>query len=336
MMGFEYPYLWWLIFLPFAVRYFLPAAKTNTGRALRVPFLKDLKNIQNNKSFFSSAKGETKFSYNRLGLWLLYVCVVLSLMRPVEVSKPVRLENEGRDILLVTDISTSMLEDDFVYQGRRLERMEAVRAVISDFASKRVNDKLGLILFGTRAYEQVPLTFDKKALLDVLSMMQAGMAGQSTSIGDAVALALKSLRESKTAVDKQVIILLTDGENNDGNISFPQAIKLAKDEKIKVYTIGIGAGEESLIQSLFNIKNSGLDEENLKKLAEETKGRYFKADSLSELIKVYHEIDKLEKESYEENFEYLKKELYYLPLLAAFLMGLILVLANVLLSRRRR
>ena len=259
----------------------------------------------------------------------------MALMKPVRTFEPIHIQNEGRDIMLVTDISTSMLEDDFSYQGRRLERIEAVRAVVSDFAQNRLHDRMGLILFGTRAYEQVPLTFDKQALLTVLDAMEAGMAGQSTSIGDAVALALKSLQKSKTEKDNQVIILLTDGENNDGRISFPQAISLAKQEGIKVYTIGVGAPTFSLAKTLFGIEDTGLDEKSLKELADETKGRYFKVTSLSELIKVYKEIDKLEKQDFEENVVYPKEDFYYVPLLAAFALSMIGFLFKVLKRRHK-
>jgi len=335
MMSFEYPYLILLILLPLLILKFLTPVKTKDNQALRVPFLEDIKNIQNIKGgLFYSAK-KTNFSYPLLWLWLIYGMVVLALMKPVYISEPIPLRDEGRDIMLVTDISTSMLEDDFVYQAKRLERIEAVRAVVADFVQKRTHDRLGLILFGTRAYEQVPLTFDKKALLDILSMMQAGMAGQSTSIGDAVALALKSLKTSRTQKEKQVIVLLTDGENNDGNISFPKAIKMAKNEGIKVYTVGLGAPQLSLVKNLFGIEDSGLDEQSLKELAEETRGRYFKVTNLSELINVYREIDKLETEHFEENFQYTKREMYFVPLLIAFLVAVIGCLFDVVLRRRQ-
>ena len=161
-----------------------------------------------------------------------FVFIVLALMQPVKTGEPERLNNKGRDILLVTDISTSMLEEDFEYNHRRLSRMEAVRAVVSDFVKNRANDRLGLILFGTRAYLQAPITFDKQAVIDILDTMKAGMAGQSTAIGDALALALKTLRGTKTDKDNQVIILLTDGENNDGKMSVAEAIELAKGEGV--------------------------------------------------------------------------------------------------------
>lgn len=334
MIVFEYPYLAFVFFLPLIVQHILRPDGQKDGRALKVPFIKDFQNIKNAQIAFLNKAPKTQSAGLAL-LWLVWGCLVLSLMKPVRVFEPIHIQNEGRDIMMVTDISTSMLEDDFSYQGRRLERIEAVRAVVSDFVQHRLHDRMGLILFGTRAYEQVPLTFDKQALLAVLDTMEAGMAGQSTSIGDAVALALKSLQKSRTEKDNQVIILLTDGENNDGRISFPQAISLAKQEGIKVYTIGVGAPAFSLAKALFGIENSGLDEKSLKELADETNGRYFKVTGLAELVKVYKEIDKLEKQDFEENVVYPKEDFYFVPLLAAFLLSMIGCLFGVLKRRHK-
>jgi len=327
MIRFVYPYLALLFFLPFFLRRF---SKTNQlGSALRVPFIKDFEKIQQK---FSSKISFTKTNHSPV-FWLLmliWFLITLALMRPVEIKDPIRLQNKGRDILLVTDISTSMLEDDFVFNTRRIARLEAVRAVVSDFVSKRLNDRLGLVLFGTRAYLQAPLTFDRQAVLDVLSSMKAGMAGQSTAIGDAVALALKALKESANDKKNQLIILLTDGQNNDGQMSLPQAINLAKNEGVKVYTIGIGAPSLSMASAFFGLQNQGLDEKDLKKLAQETKGSYFKVTTLADLIKVYREIDKIESDDFNQNYIYPQKELYFIPLVAALLIALSVVFFSVL------
>lgn len=317
MIVFEYPYLAFLLILPFFLMLFKTKANA-LGRALKIPFLKDISNIQaarGNLNAFVSGRGSA-FSF-----FMLFVCygfLVLSAMRPVELGEPKRVDNKGRDILLVTDISESMLEEDFVYQYRPIPRIEAVRAVVADFVKNRLHDRLGLILFGTRAYLQAPLTFDREAVVNVLNTMQAGMAGQSTAIGDALALALKTLKETKTDKENQVIILLTDGENNDGEISVPEAINLARNEGIKIYTIGIGSPQMSLAKAFFNIQNAGLDEQTLKSLAEETKGRYFKVTTLKELVNVYKKIDLLEEQDFEDHVIYEKKELYVIPLLVAF------------------
>lgn len=328
MIIFLYPFMALLLVLPLFIRYLLPAVRGIYGDALKVPFVKDFEKIESiqtkNGRFLSSPAGGSRYKF--LLLFLLWCLLVLAAMRPVQIGEPIRLNTESRDILMVLDISNSMLETDFSYQGRRLDRLTAVKAVASDFVKKRPADRMGLILFGTRAYLQVPLTFDKSSLEEVLMSMDAGMAGNSTSIGDALGLALKSLQQGEKTAGKQnkIIILLTDGESNDGSLSLPQAIELADKENVKVYTIGVGGGNFSLASAFFGIKNSPLDEENLKILAQKTQGQYFRADDLDGLIKVYQAIDRLEPENREQNFIYPRRELYYWPLLAAFVLASIM------------
>ncbi len=332
MISFEYPYLLILLILPFLVKYILPSVKGMYGDALSVPFVQDLKNIE---TIGSKGHGILKsngfVSVKWWYVFFVWILLVLSVMRPVQIGEPIRLEGKSRDVLLVTDISTSMLEDDFVFQGRALSRFGAVRAVVSDFVNRRVSDRLGLILFGTRAYLQAPLTYDRNSIQEILWSMQAGMAGNSTAIGDALALALKTLKNSTEDVNNKIIILLTDGENNDGSLSLPQAILMAKNEGIKVYTIGVGgSGFASIASAFFGNIVSNLDEKSLQILADETKGRYFRADSLQSLVDVYKAIDTLEPVDVEQNYIYPRNELFYIPLLAAFL------LASVLMYRYRR
>ncbi|MBE6451234.1 MAG: VWA domain-containing protein [Alphaproteobacteria bacterium] len=327
MITFEYPYLFLLIFIPFLVRYFLPPVKGLYGSALKVPFVTDFKNIAkiNSKAlgFAVSSSGLSKKWLTALLIWLL---LVFAFMRPIKIGEPIRLEGKSRDVLMVTDISTSMLEDDFYFQGKRISRIGAVKAVVSDFVNRRTSDRLGLILFGTRAYLQAPLTFDRNSVQEILWSMEAGMAGNSTAIGDALGLALKSLQNSDESLNNKVIILLTDGENNDGSISLPEAIMMAKSEGVKVYTIGVGSsGFSSLANAFFGNMVSNLDETGLRALAEETKGHYFRADDLKSLLEVYQAIDVLEPVDTKQNYIYPRQELYYIPLLAAVLLASVLI-----------
>ena len=333
MIVFEHLEMLFLLILPFLVRLFLPAAKESSGKAIKVPFLSDLQVVEEKSSKAFSVR--QNYKKNFFPLFLVWLGFTLAMAKPVYLSKPIPIESKGRDILLVTDISTSMLENDFRYQGRPLTRLEAVRAVISDFVQKRPLDRLGLILFGTRAYLQVPLTFDKRALLDVLSTMKAGMAGQSTSIGDAVGLAVKTLSSNQNTDQNRAVILLTDGENNDGNISIAKALKLAKDENIKIYTIGIGSETFDLAAAFFGASTSDLDEESLKKIALETKGQYFKATTLSDLLAVYKKIDALEEKETDSGYIYPKKELYIYPLIFSFLLLVLLFSSQIFYPKRR-
>ncbi len=326
MITFAYPLAFLLLLLPFATYFLLPAVKDLHGDGLKVPFINDLKRISVvSGGLWSAGAQPQKFvSSNFIWLMIIWLLLVLATARPLKVGEPVRLQNESRDIMLVLDISTSMLETDFVFAGQRITRLNAVKRVVADFADQRADDRLGLILFGTRAYLQAPLTFDKAGVKDILFSMQAGMAGDSTSIGDAIALALKKLRATEDKKEK-VIILLTDGENNDGSLNLAQAIKLAADEDIKIYTIGVGSSN-----AFFKMLSlaSGVDEEGLRLLSQVTKGRYFRAESTGDLQKVYSLIDKLEAAQGDERYVRETTELYYLPLLIAIIIALGLAFAR--------
>jgi Ca-activated chloride channel family protein len=225
--------------------------------------------------------------------------------------------------MLVIDISTSMLNPDFRTQRGRIDRLSAVKNVVSNFIEKRVDDRLGLILFGTRAYMQAPLTFDKQSIKNILLNTDAGMAGNSTAIGDALGLALKKLRDEENKENK-VIILLTDGVNNDGSLSMAEVIDLAEKENFKIYTIGVGT-DAGFFGSIFNINNNELDEQSLTALAERTKGNYFRAKDLDSLKKVYEAIDTLEPKTNDDNTIQEKQELFYIPLVFALFLSLFLI-----------
>ena len=312
MMQFACPLAFAALLLPLIVWYAVPAAKGLHGDALRVPFLRDLAKINlKSGSIWGglSADNAKLFSPVRLAVYLIYALVITALARPQWVGEPVRVHNFSRDILLVMDISTSMEEPDFTLNGRPVSRLSAVKKVAGEFIDKRGEDRIGLVLFGTRAYLQAPITFDKAAVKQILYAMQAGMAGNSTAIGDALGLALKSLKDSGN-LDKKIIILLTDGENNDGSVTLPQAVKLAKEAGVKIYTIGVG----------------GVDEAGLRQIARDTEGTYFRAKNTASLQKVYAAIDELEPTENEDTFVQEVREFYYIPLLAALALAAFLVL----------
>ena len=329
MIIFAYPKLFLLLLLPLLFFVIIPPKKQQFSDALKIPFLNDLKAIKEDASysrFLISNKSFTSF-LKFVYLFLIWTLLTIAVARPQLVGEPYRLNANNRDIMLVIDISTSMLNPDFSTQTRRIDRLSAVKAVVSAFIQKRTDDKIGLILFGTRAYLQSPLTFDRKSVQEILLNTDAGMAGQSTSIGDALGLALKNLRNEKNKENK-VIILLSDGESNDGALSMAQAINLAEKEGIKVYTVGVGA-EANFINSLFGLRNNELDERSLKTLAQRTKGNYFRAIDLNSLAEIYNRIDALEPEQTEGTFVQDKTDLFYIPLLTA----LVLVFFGLFFSR---
>lgn len=328
MNHFAYPSAVFLLILPLIFRYLLPAVKGLHGDALKIPFIEDLQKISiKSGGIWGAQLGKKSSSVALWALYLIYILLVIAAARPQWVGEPIPMRSESRDIMLIMDISNSMLEPDFAIGGQRINRLSAVKKTASDFIDKRTDDRIGLILFGTQAYLQAPLTYDKKSVQDILWSMDAGMAGNSTSIGDAIGLALKNIKDDDKK--EKILVLLTDGENNDGSLSMPEAINLAKNENVKIYTIGVGA-EASFIDSFFGIKigmgNNGLDEESLKLLAQDTQGRYFRATDTQSLQQIYNAIDKLEPTENNEQFSVETKELFYIPLLLATILAFIMFL----------
>ena len=319
MMIFLYPWMFLLLLLPFVWRFLSKPAQGLWGAALKVPFVEDLLNITNKNTSLSAPSKASNGKARLLYLSLIWLLFTIAAARPVVLGNPIRLPQQARDILLVTDISTSMLEQDFSYQGSRISRLAAVRAVVSDFVKKRAQDRLGLVLFGTRAYLQAPLTYDHQAVLEVLDSMSAGMAGNSTAIGDAVGMALKALKDTGGNLNDKIIILLTDGQNNDGSLNMEQALALAKEEGAKVYTVSVGTDGFSLFNSFLGIHDGMAQNEELAALSAQTSGKAFQADSLQALADVYKTIDALEPAQKDETFVRPQTDFYWVPLLAALI-----------------
>ena len=240
----------------------------------------------------------------------------------------VGVERTPGDLMLAVDVSGSMEARDMVINNSQLSRFEVMKVVISDFAERRVGDRLGLILFAANAYIQTPLTFDRSTVATLINELQIGMIEESaTAIGDAIGLSVKHLRERPES--NRVLILLTDGVNNAGAISPIQAGELAAQESIKIYTVGMGA--DSLVQRSFQGTRSinpsaELDEENLTRIAESTGGRYFRARNVEDLVAIYEELDTLEPiEQDEQTFRPINM-LFYWPLGAAVVLSFLLAL----------
>ncbi len=330
MIVIAHPEFFWLLLLPFLMYLFFPNTKSYSDISLKVPFIEDLKKIKNevNNRYFPKLSEKFLFSLKVIYLSLVWALLVLAATRPQFLGEPFRLKTENRDIMLVIDISPSMLQKDFLIKDYNtkdvyIDRLTAVKYVVSEFIKQRKNDRLGLVLFGTRAYLQSPLTFDKNAINEILQSTDVGMAGNSTSIGDALGLALKNLKNEKDKENKS-IILLSDGENTDGYLSMAQAIDMAEKEGIKIYTIGVGS-ETGFMGSIFNIRSDELDEKSLKELANRTRGRYFRATDLASLQRIYQEIDKLEPKTNDSDIVQEKRELFYLPVLLALLLSIALI-----------
>ena len=309
-------WLWPLAFLlvpaPILVRWLIKASKKKQP-ALTVPSLEGFSGLSSNESFSA-----TLSTVKLIILWLAWILLIAAVARPQWVGEMVSLPTTGRDLMLAIDISGSMATEDMQVNNDYVDRLSVVKAVISQFLDARKGDRVGLVLFGTNAYVQAPLTFDLKSVKKLMIEAPVGIAGGKTAIGDAIGLTVKRLRERQN--EEKVVILLTDGANNVGEIPPIKAAELASVDGIKIYTIGVGA-EEMRVPSLFGSlagrttnPSADLDEETLSKIAEATQGRYFRAKDTNTLAQIYELIDKLEPIEQEPETYRPFQVLYYWPL----------------------
>ena len=309
-------WLWPLAFLltpaPILVRWLIKASRKKQP-ALTVPSLEGFSGLSSNESFSA-----TLSTVKLIILWLAWILLIAAVARPQWVGEMVSLPTTGRDLMLAIDISGSMATEDMQVNNDYVDRLSVVKAVISQFLDARKGDRVGLVLFGTNAYVQAPLTFDLKSVKKLMIEAPVGIAGGKTAIGDAIGLTVKRLRERQN--EEKVVILLTDGANNVGEIPPIKAAELASVDGIKIYTIGVGA-EEMRVPSLFGSfagrttnPSADLDEETLSKIAEATQGRYFRAKDTNTLAQIYELIDKLEPIEQEPETYRPFQVLYYWPL----------------------
>lgn len=326
MIHFEWPWLLAALPLPLIIRWLLPPDQPLEQAALKVPFLDDF------------TDGETKSAAQpqRWPLMLAtiaWLLLVIASSRPQWLGEPIEQAISGRDLMLAVDLSGSMEEQDFIINKRRVDRLTATKWVAGQFIERRVGDRLGLILFGTQAYLQTPLTFDRKTVLTLLNESTFGLAGESTAIGDAIGLAVKRLKNQQ--VDSRVLILLTDGANTAGEVSPIKAAELAAEHHLKIYTIGIGA-DEMIVRSFFGAHkvnpSADLDEKTLTAIADKTGGRYFRARNTEELEQIYQILDQLEPVEKDKQFFRPRTELYYWPLSIALLLATVIVVIRLRLS----
>jgi Ca-activated chloride channel family protein len=263
--------------------------------------------------------------------------LLIAAARPQWTGEPITLPTTGRDLMLAVDISGSMATEDMEVGDEFVDRLNVVKAVVSQFVSQRSGDRVGLVLFGTNAYLQAPLTFDLASVNRLLIEAPVGIAGGKTAIGDAIGLAVKRLR-LRPHEDK-VIVLLTDGANNVGEVQPEKAAELAAYDKIKIYTIGVGA-DEMRMPGLFGAltgritnPSADLDEDTLTAIAETTNGRYFRARDTQSLQEIYALIDQLEPIDQDPETYRPVQALYYYPFAGA-LIGFALFLLLDLRTRR--
>lgn len=253
--------------------------------------------------------------------WFLRVCiilfVILALSRPQLGVLPNDRSNEGIDIMLLIDTSGSMRARDFEVAGQRPDRLEVIKSVISEFIAARPDDRIGMVVFGSGAYTQAPLTLDHDILTEFLSKIEIGVVGDGTAIGDGLGAAVKRLKG--TPGKSRVIVLLTDGANNSGRIDPIAAATAAKAFGIRVHTIGVGSeGVVPIVQNgrVFHIQ-ADIDEKTLRGISDATGGQYFRAMDTEALQNVYKDIDQLEKVRHKRPQKRRGRDIYNVLILCA-------------------
>jgi len=261
---------------------------------------------------------------------IAWLFLVIACTRPQWLGDPIEQAVSGRDLMLAVDLSGSMEEQDFVINKRSVDRLTAAKMVAADFINRRVGDRVGLILFGTQAYLQTPLTFDRKTVMTLLNESVIGLAGDNTAIGDAIGLAVKRLKSEQA--NSRVLVLMTDGANTAGEVSPLKAAELAAANHLKIYTIGIGA-DEMIVRSFFGNRKVNpsvdLDEKTLIKIAESTGGQYYRARNTDELNNIYMRLDELEPVEKDKQYFRPRSELYYWPLSLALGLAAAIALSKV-------
>lgn len=316
MIHLAWPWMLLLLPLPWVLARWLPPSSIQ-GTALFMPFAAAI-----------AAQAEPESAAmpraRKLLLALVWLLLIGAAVRPQWLGEAEAVPTTGRRLLLAVDVSGSMASQDMAGGATRLQ---VVQKVAGDFIRRRHGDQVGLILFGTRPYLQAPITADLDTVNQFLQESMVGIAGPATAIGDAIGLAIKRLRdnpEGQANKGDTVLILLTDGQNDAGEMPPAQAAKLAAHSGLKIYTIGVGSEEQPGFFG--SAGNSDLDEDTLRAIATITGGEYFRATDVGNLEKVYARIDQLEPSTGREQWYRPSDEWFPWPLGAALLLSLPAVL----------
>lgn len=306
-----YPWLLALLPLPLLVWWLVPAHR-QARQSLVVPFLPRLAALTGSDAS-SRAAVTAGSAWRWLVLGLCWLCVVLALAKPQRIEPPVTQELPARDLLLAVDLSGSMATADFTdAQGHTVDRLAALKTVLDEFLAQRTGDRVGVILFGSAAFVQVPFTEDLAVARQLLDDAQVGMAGPQTAFGDALGLAINVF--DRSTVKERVLIALTDGNDTSSHVPPQKAAQIAADKGIVVHTVAIGdpraAGEDAL------------DETTLRHVAQSTGGMYAHANDRAQLAAIYRQIDQLQTRKQQTVSHRPRRDVYWWPLAAGLLLSL--------------
>jgi Ca-activated chloride channel family protein len=302
MFEFTYPWMFALLVLPFFIRLLAKPYKEQR-EAVQAPFFETLQKVTGQTPGRGAVILRPKL-FQKLTLPLAWLLIVSAMARPQWVEDPITRIEAGRDLMLAVDLSGSMEARDFLdTEGDRIDRLEAIKLVLDDFISRREGDRLGLILFGTAAYLQVPFMQDYDTFRILLDEAQVRMAGPQTMIGDAIGLAIKLFENSES--ENKVMILLTDGNDTGSQVPPSRAAGIAAQNGVTIHTIAMGdpatVGEEAL------------DIEALQEISELTEGQFFMGMNREELEDIYRQLDELEPLEFETLSYRPRRPLYFYP-----------------------
>ncbi len=321
MISFLWPWLFLLLPLPLLARWLLPASSGIGGSPLRVPFFDQLSEL--------SGQRATGDLWNRRLLMplLIWLLLVTSVAQPVWLGDNQPQPTTGRDLMLLIDISGSMRHVDFRLHDEPAERLQVVQLVASEFVEQRRGDRLGLILFGSQPFLRAPLSHDSATIKALLQESEVALAGEYTAIGDAIGLGIKRMHELDS--DSRVMILLSDGANNEGRIPPRQAAEIAAAKGIRIYTIGVGAAETAGPNpfGIWSTDNSEqFERQVLEDIARITQGQFFHALDTQGLQAAYAKLNELEPALGHAVDEYLATSLYTWTLSASLLLSIFLTI----------
>ncbi|MGI9401997.1 MAG: VWA domain-containing protein [Rhizobiaceae bacterium] len=297
-----------LLPVPWLIWRFAPVHREQVS-AIRVPFFRRITEAAG----VEARAGATVLSRNRIQMIaaiLIWILVVLALARPERLGEPIVIETAARDIILALDISGSMDQKDFkATDGTLVQRLEAVKSVMSQFISERQGDRMALIIFGTRAFVQAPFTEDLAGLQGFLDQIEVGMAGPNTALGDAIGLAIRTFEASE--VDQRLLILLSDGADTSSRMTPVNAAALAVERGVSIQTIGVGDPNST--------GENRVDLAALEDISKRTNGEFFFAGDETALQNVYERIDELNPRITETTSFRPRQSLVHIPLALALL-----------------
>ncbi|MFG1297096.1 vWA domain-containing protein [Xanthobacter variabilis] len=311
MIEFAWPWAFLALPLPIFAWWLLPPYREQRA-SVQIPFFAKV----------AEATGQTpqkgavlvrRLALQMIVASLMWVHIIIALAQPQRVGEPIRHDISARDMMLAIDISGSMDQVDFQTADKKMiQRLAGVKQVVNAFIARRKGDRIGLILFGTKAYIQCPFTQDLATIQALLNQTEVGMAGQQTAIGDAIGLSIKAFEASKA--QQKMLILLTDGNDTASRVPPAHAAQIAREHGLVIYTIGVGDPDAT--------GENRVDFQTLQAVAAATGGQFFRAENGADLERIYADIDRLAPVKLQTQTWRPKLPLYQWPLGAAALLGI--------------